>query len=193
MMRTLFIIGFFISMGGITPASAEELFADLNPDYKLGAGDVLEVSVYGEEDLTKEVRVSEGGLITYPLLGQVSVGGLTARKVENLLTDQLGARFLVNPQVNVFVKTFSKVFIYGEVEKPGPYPLEGNMTVLEAITMAQGLTDVANPKKVRVIRSRGRKKETIRINLNEITQKGRKENDIVLEPDDVIVVPKSFF
>lgn len=163
------------------------------PDYKIGPGDVIEITVYGEDDLTKEVRVSETGSISYPLLGRLNVSGLTAGQTEKMLHDKLGARFLVNPQVTVFVKSFSKVFVYGEVEKPGSYPMEGSTTVLEAITMAEGLTEVANPRNVKVIRSRNGRKKTMKVNLNDITKKGEKDKDIILEPDDVVVVAKSFF
>jgi len=184
----------FIAVGSESwalPGEGESYVSDR--DYKIGSADVLEITVYGEEDLTKEVRVSEAGHITYPLLGQVKVSGLTSSQIERSLTDKLGARFLVNPQVNVFVKAFSKVFVYGEVEKPGAFPLAGRVTVLEAITMAEGLTEVASSKNVKIIRSRGGQKETIRINLDDITKRGEKEKDIVLERDDVVVVSKSFF
>jgi len=188
---------FFWAIGGVWILCAEAVSeAEKGPhpyDYVIGSGDILEISVYGEEDLTKEVRVSGSGAITYPLLGRLKVSGLTATELENMLTEKLGARFLLNPQVSVFVKRFSEIFVYGEVRKPGSYPLAGHVTVLEAVTMAEGLTEVANPRNVKIIRSSNGGKKTFKINLNDITKKGEKNKDIVLEPNDVVVVSKSFF
>lgn len=162
-------------------------------DYKIGAADVLEISVYEELDLCKTIRVSESGTITYPLIGRIGVLGLTVVQVEEKLTDLLAKDYLVNPQVNVFVKEYSKFYVYGEVEKVGAYPIYGKMSVLEAITTAGGFTKIANKGKVRIIRKKEGKEEVLYVNVERITKEGQEENATIVCPNDVIIVPESFF
>lgn len=173
--------------------SDPEVERDLPLDYIIGAGDVLEINVYEEPDLCKTVRVSETGMITYPLLGRVAAAGLTVAQTEENLIDLLSKDYLVNPQVNVFIKEYSKFYVYGEVEKVGVYPIYGRLTVLEAITMAGGFSKVAAKGRVRIIRKEADKERVIYVNVGMITKKGRGVNDILIHPNDVIIVPESFF
>lgn len=163
-------------------------------DYIIGPGDVLEISVYEEEDLCKTVRVSDTGMITYPLLGRVDVKQLTTAQVEERLTNLLAKDYLVNPQVNVFVKEYSKFYVFGEVKQVGAYPLYGKLTVLEAITMAGGFTEVAAKDRVRIKRViENGKINIITVDVDEMTKKDVKKNDIIVYPNDIIIVPESFF
>ena len=157
-------------------------------EYRIGVNDILEISVYKEPDLTKTVRVAADGVIAFPLLGSVHAKGLTAKGLQNRLTELLGARFLVNPQVSVFIKIHAKVFILGQVRTPGEYELGAALTVLKAITLAGGFTEKADTEKVKLVRTRGEGKETFILNINEMMESNVKAKDVPLEGGDLIVV-----
>lgn len=169
--------------GAISSGSAE--------DYLIGANDVLEIAVYGEEDLTQEVRVTTSGYISYPLLGRIKAAGKSVGELEDFIHRALAKDYIRDPQVKVFVKEFSNVYVFGQVGEPGPYLFKGGMTVLQAITTAGGFTKIANARKVRIVRTHGGERKVIHINVSEIT-KGDEE-DVILQPGDTVVVPESFF
>lgn len=162
-------------------------------NYKIGIGDLLQIEVYDEKDLTKEVRVLTDGYISFPLLGSVKAGGKTVEKLEREITRRLGEKYLVSPQVTVFVKEFSNVFVFGEVKKPGSFPLYGKMTVFEAITLAGGFTEVANPTKVKVVRQEDGRETSFEVDLERLTKKGDTSADLELQANDRVIVPRSFF
>lgn len=162
-------------------------------NYKIGVGDLLQIEVYDEDDLTKEVRVLTDGYISFPLLGAVKAAGKTVSNLEQTITEKLAAKYLVSPQVTVFVKEFSSVFIFGEVKKPGSFPLYGKMTVFEAITLAGGFTEVANPSKVKVIRQEDGKEVSFEVDIERLTKKGDASGDRELQANDRVIVPRSFF
>ena len=190
----IFVIGgvFCLSFLWSVFASVEERNSN-QKEYRIGVGNLLEVEVYGEPDLTKEVRVLTDGTISFPLLESIKAQGLTVGELERDIRDRLGKKYLVNPQVTVFVKEFSRVYVFGEVKSPGSFPLTGKMTVFEAVTLAGGLTDVANSTKVKVIRERGGKEVSLLVNLEKITKDGDVTEDKELEANDRVVVPRSFF
>ena len=162
-------------------------------DYKIGIGDLLQIEVYDEEDLTKEVRVLTDGTISFPLLGAFLAAGKTVGELEALITQKLGEKYLVNPQVTVFVKEFSQVYVFGEVKKPGSFPLYGKMSVFEAVTLAGGFTEIANPAKVKVIRADSHGEVSYEVDLNRLTKKGDTSSDMELQANDRVIVPRSFF
>ena len=160
-------------------------------DYLIGANDVLEIAVYGEEDLTQEVRVTTSGYISYPLLGRIKAAGKSVGELEDFIHRALAKDYIRNPQVKILVREFSNVFVFGQVKEPGPYLFKGGMTVLQSITTAGGFTKIANARKVRIVRTHGEERKVIYVNVSEIT-KGDEE-DIILQPGDTVVVPESFF
>ena len=105
--------------------------------------DVLDISVFQVPELTKSVQVADTGTINLPLLGEVVVAGRTAQQVERDLTTKLGAKYLQNPQVTVFVKEYNshQVTIQGEIKKPGVFPLKGSTSLLQLIALAGGFED----------------------------------------------------
>jgi polysaccharide export outer membrane protein len=123
-------------------------------EYRVGEGDVLEISVYGHDDLDTTERVSGDGKIILPLIGQIKVDGLTVAKVSGLIAGKLSEGFIISPQVSVFVREFRsrKAVIMGEIVKPGLYELKGDITLLELISMSGGLTadagDIATIKRM---------------------------------------------
>lgn len=161
--------------------------------YKVGIGDLLQIEVYDEPDLTKEVRVLTDGFISFPLLGSIRAEGLTVKELELRITRLLAEKYLVNPQVTVFVTEFSNVFVFGEVKSPGSFPIFGKMTVFEAITLAGGFTEVANPSKVKVIRHERGREINFEVDINRLTKKGDTSQDVELKANDRVIVPRSFF
>jgi protein involved in polysaccharide export with SLBB domain len=186
---TLFLVPF--SLEAAREGSAK---AGVSRNYKIGVGDLLQIEVYDEKDLTKEVRVLTDGYISFPLLGSIEAAGRSVTQLEKYITKLLAAKYLVNPQVTVFVKEFSSVFVFGEVRKPGSFPLYGRMTVFEAVTLAGGFTEVANPSKVKVVRMEPSGKEIgFEVDVKQITEKGDTSGDVELEANDRVIVPRSFF
>jgi polysaccharide export outer membrane protein len=162
--------------------------------YHMGNGDLLEITVYDEPELNRRVRVLTDGHISFPLIGSIKASGLTVSELEAKITDLLAAKYLVDPQVTVLVKEFSRVFILGEVKDPGSFPLYGKMTVFEAISLAGGFTELANPSKVKVIRENEYGEETyFEVNIDHLTKRGDISEDRELEANDRIVVPRRFF
>lgn len=177
----------------LKPAWGEDVPALHKQDYRIGIGDLLEIEVYDEPDLTREARVLTDGKISLPLLGQVTAAGRTVQDLQDNVRDLLAAKYLVSPQVSVFVKEFSSIFVFGEVKNPGSFPLTGKMTVFEAITLAGGFTEVANPSKVKVIRTEGDQQISFEVNISDLTKKGDRKDDRDLHANDRVIVPRSFF
>lgn len=183
-------------LGSFIPATAQSFnqSGNLQQDaYRIGVGDLLQIEVYDEEDLNKEVRVLTDGLISFPLLGSLKAEGKTVRELEQMINQKLAERFLVNPQVSVFVKEFSNVFVFGEVKAPGSFPLFGKMTVFEAIALAGGFTEVANQSKVKVLRRAEGRELSLEVDIKRVIEKGDASQDLELKANDKVVVPRSFF
>src|SRR5690606_15399481 len=123
-------------------------------DYRIGAQDLLEISVFGIDDLSRTVRVNSNGQISLPLIGGIMAGGKTIPEVEDAIAAALEQGYLQDPQVTVFVKEFTsqRVTLEGALEKPGIYPLTGKTTLLQAIAMAQGVSELADLSGVIVFR-----------------------------------------
>jgi polysaccharide biosynthesis/export protein len=113
--------------------------------YRLGIGDVLKVTVYNHEDLTKELTVGNDGSISYSLIGEFQAAGKTAREVQDFLASALGKDYIVNPQVSVEVKTYASQYVYvnGPVKQPGRIPLQGGLTLKDALSLAGGFATEA--------------------------------------------------
>lgn len=165
-------------------------FAQVNDEdeYRICINDLLSISVYEEPDLAKTVRVDANGAISYPLIGNIEVKSLTAKELESKITELLSQDYLINPQVSVFIKEYAKISILGQVVKPGAYELKTGLTVVDAIALGGGFTEKANVNSVKLVRIKGKDKETINIDVNEIVSKGYKEKDIKLEPGDLVIV-----
>lgn len=172
------------SVPGAAPRTASS-------DYKIGPQDLLEVSVFQVTELNRTVRVNGNGEITLPLVGSVHAGGKTVQDVEGEIARKLTESYLQNPQVSVFVKEFTsqRVTLEGSVTKPGIYPLTGSTTLLQAIALGQGLTEMADPQGVLVFRMIDGKRKAARFDLREI-RKGAAE-DPMIQGDDIVVVEES--
>jgi protein involved in polysaccharide export with SLBB domain len=158
----------------------------------LAANDLVEVRVYQEADLSGIYRVDGDGHIDFPLCGKVRVGGLTASGAAEALTDCLKAGFLRRPQVSAMVKEFNskKVFVFGEVSKPGAFAFEEGMTIIHAISLSGGLTRSASKNNVNVTRVIEGNEVKMPVKVEDIVI-GREKNFALL-PGDIIFVAESF-
>src|SRR5215813_9657783 len=270
----LLFLAFLLAVGPVSLAPAEE--------YVIGARDVLKVTVWGQDDLSKEYPVDPDGYAALPLVGRLKAAGLTPTAFAGVLRAALEKDYLVNPQVLVSVKDFQSqkvhvngeadkpgvyylqgpttvrdilsragglsktagtqvllvrgdggtgaapttrrldvarvmagdpaenvavvdgdsivvpkgntFFVFGEVKKPGAYPLDKETNSLEGITLAGGFTDKASPGRVRVIRSTAAGgQEVISVDMNDVLKRGQRDKAISLRENDVVVVPESFF
>ena len=169
-------------------------------DYLIGSQDVLKISVFEYPDLTTEVRVSEDGKITFPLLGEIVAKNLTTRQLEKGIAEKLAAgNFVKEPQVSVFIQQYRgrKVTIIGEVVKPGQYEIAGPTTLLDTISLALGMNQNAGHL-LTVFRKEpgpdGREAtRKITVDVDRLLNGGDLSQDIELQNGDVIYVPKAIF
>jgi polysaccharide export outer membrane protein len=183
-----------ILAAGLILAAAVSLAADqpLSAEYRVGPKDLLEVTAMGVPEINKlVVRVSEDGKITLPLVGEVEVNNLTRSDVEKKLVELLGAKYLVNPQVTVFIVEYKskQVSILGAVEKPGPYELLGRQTVLSIISQAGGMTRDAGNEIIVIRQLPDGTSTSIHISIDDLFFKGDAKLNIPLEPNDIITIP----
>lgn len=150
--------------------------------YQLNAGDMIQITVFSESDLSMESRLSDAGTISYPFIGEVRVRGLTAGQLEKLITDKLKGDYLINPRVNVTITEYRKIFVYGAVNSPGGFAFEPGLSVKKAIALAGGFTARAEDDEVEVTREINGTKATIDMELNR-----------TVFPGDIINVRESFF
>jgi protein involved in polysaccharide export with SLBB domain len=178
------------------PGAARTSATPVNTDYIIMPADILEIAVYQEPDLKSTLRVSNEGTIVFPLIGPVTVGGLSPQAAAQTLRDRLAKGYLMNPQVSVTVMEFSKrrFTVLGEVQKPGSYdmPAQQEVTVLQAIGMAGGYTRIANPGKVTLMRKHDGSPKTFSLDAKKMAS-GNAESAFMVQPGDVITVAESRF
>jgi polysaccharide export outer membrane protein len=160
-------------------------------DYRIGAQDLLEVTVFGLKDFDREVRVNSNGQISLPLVGVVKAGGVTIPDLEKDIADKLKQGFLQDPQVSVFVKEFTsqQVTLEGSLTKPGIYPIKGRTSLLQAIALAEGVTDLADLHGVVIFRTVKGKRMGAVFDLAKV--RAGMAPDPQIYGDDLIVVEKS--
>ncbi len=158
--------------------------------YIIGVGDMLQVSVWKNEDLQAEVPVRPDGRISVPLVGEVQVAGLTPLEVQSLLTERYTS-FVTAPSVSVLVTQVNsrKVFILGQVKEPGAFDILQPTNVMQALAMAGGLTEFARTKGIVVLRKINGVDKRWQVNLDAIASGKRPDDNLVLEPGDTIIVP----
>ena len=158
-----------------------------NSDYKLGPEDVVEVFVWKEPDLSTNVVVRPDGKISLPLVGELEVTGKSANQLQVEIEGRL-QKYVSQPVFNVMVKQINslKISVLGEVRKPDVYKIKNRVTVLDAIAMAGGFTDLARPTKVVVLRNSPAGQQRFLINLKDVTE--RQAQPFYLEPLDAVYV-----
>ncbi len=179
---------------------SSDLRAPARKAHRLEVGDKLRIKIYPEDQYIKggDTEVSGEGTVTLPLLGRIQVAGLPLTDAEREITRLLAEDYLVNPVVVIELLTGGAegkltVSVLGQVKKPGPvdYPVDKKPTLLEVISMAGGFSEIANTKKIKVIRKTQGRTQVIHANAESIIS--GKDSDVEIEPDDIIHVGESFF
>ena len=160
------------------------------PDYIIGPDDVLNIVFWRDKDISAEVAVRPDGRISLPLLNDVQAGGLTPLQLRDRITEEAG-RFVDDPNVTVVVRQINsrKVFVTGEVARPGPYPLTGPTTVLQMLATAGGIREYADSKHIVVMRLENGRTTSYAFNYKEIAKRKNLAQNIDLRPGDTIIVP----
>lgn len=182
--------------------------ADAAPveDYEVGPSDILKISVFGHEDLAQVVVVQTDGTLSYPFIGSVRASGLTTKELEHEIATALGRAYIRNPQVTVVVQEYrsKQVYVVGEINRPGVYPISGKMTVVEILSRAGPLGANAGSE-VLIVRPEGaasaptlpdevggpaaaRRATVLRVNVQDI-QAGNLDRNLALKPGDTVFIP----
>ena len=164
--------------------------AEPSTDYQIGPEDVLDIAVWNNTSLSRTTPVRPDGKISLPLLNDIQAAGLTPMELRDVIMKKL-ADYMPNPEVSVIVREVNhfKVSVLGEVKKPGRYDFKGQATVLDAIALAGGFNDFAARSKIMVIRNNGTGTKRIPVNYNKIVSAGAEQDNFVLQPGDVVLVP----
>ena len=159
------------------------------PGYLIGAEDVLGVLFWREKDISGDVIVRPDGKITLPLLNDVQAAGLTTDQLRAALTEA-AAKYVADPNVTVVVRQINsrRVFITGQISKPGPYPLSPGLTVMQLIAVAGGLTEFADSKNILIMRIENGKAVAYKFNYKEVLQGKKLQQNIELKPGDTVAV-----
>jgi polysaccharide biosynthesis/export protein len=187
-----------MSFGGISmasptapPATAPQPPSAPPDNYVLAPGDQIEVNVFGEPDLSRTVTIKPDGIVALPLINQVKASGKTAAQLEAELTKLYG-RYLRAPSVSIIVRQFRmhRVYVMGEVAKPGRYDITDDTNVIDAITAAGGPTDKANLDGVQLSRVENGKSKAIPIKMSQVVQGKDPAQNVKLQNGDLLYVPR---
>ena len=164
--------------------------AENDPSYKIGAQDVLNISVWKEPDLTQTVPVRPDGKISMPLLNDVQAAGLTPTELRDHIAEAL-KKYVTDPVVTVIVTQINseRVYITGEVTHPGAFPLVPGMTILQALSSAGGFTNFANTIKIYMFRTVNGKRVDFPFDYKDVIHGKKLDENVVLQAGDTIVVP----
>jgi len=195
MIKNIFVV-LFISLNIFITSSL--CYADEPKEeqlqYKVGLGDVLDISVLEHDELKTKAPVTSDGLISFPYIGSIKVKGMTLSEIEKEISKRLSSSYIKYPVVSVTLTRFESVkfFVYGEVKNPGRFTLEGNMTVLKAISAAGGITPDGLYGKVKLRRKQKGGGEYKEINLDlKNTKESNTNCDMLIEDEDIVVVERS--
>jgi polysaccharide biosynthesis/export protein len=161
-----------------------------DPKYSIGVEDVLTIDVWKEPEVSRTVPVRMDGKISLPLVNDLQAAGLTPTQLSSEISERL-RKVLLNPQVTVIVTQMNsqRIYIVGQITHGGSFPLEPNMTAVQALSNAGGFTPFANLKKIYVLRSENGQDEKLPVNFKEVLNGRKPIGDIRLKPGDTIVVP----
>ncbi len=161
-----------------------------DPAYVIGAEDILDIDAWKEPEITRTVPVRPDGKISLPLINDIQAVGLTPMQLAMIITEKL-KKYLTDPQVTVVVRSINsrRIFIMGEVGRPGTFALLPGMTMLQALSGAGGFTQFANLKGIYLLRNENGKQVKYPFNYKEVVRAQRPEQNLVLKPGDTIIVP----
>ena|ERR1700753_810688 len=160
------------------------------PDYTLNPGDNLDVDVYKEVELTKTVVVRPDGKFSFPLAGDINAIGRTVVQVQQELTQRL-TKYIPEPVVTVAVKTLDgcKIYVIGQVQHPGAILMNPRLNVLQALSMAGGMTPFAATNDIMILRGNGAKQQSMQFRYGDVSKGKSLNQNVMLEAGDVVVVP----
>jgi len=184
------LLSFGVAQSAQSDAGTQSTSSTVTPSYKIGPGDVLRISVWKEEGMEQEVLVKPDGGITFPLAGDLHASGLTTQELTEALKSKL-RRYIPNPVVTVSVlqSVSNKIYVVGKVNRPGEYKATHYMDVLQALSLAGGLTPYAESDEIIIIRRRNGEKEVFEFDYDEVISGEKLEMNIILEAGDTIAVP----
>lgn len=158
--------------------------------YKIGPGDVIEISVWKDESLIRTLAVPPDGIISFPLIGDVNVKGMTVTDVRNIVTEKLNL-YLQDAVVTVMLSQINsmKAYVIGKVNKPGAYGILMDTNVMQMLSMAGGLNPFASEKNIHILRTMNNTTQKIPFNYKEVLSGNNLEQNIILQRGDVVVVP----
>ena len=185
---TVFIVSFCLIH--IFPWVVPSMAQQEPPDYLIGPNDILNIHVWREPELTRDVTVTPDGRITFPLIGNIMAQGKTVTELKEIITEKL-KNFVTAPEVTVIVNESRSMIIYviGQVNAPGPYPLAPDMTVLQALSTAGGFSEWADTKNIMIVRRQDGKDIQLPFNHKKFLSGKNLKQNILLKPNDTVVVP----
>jgi len=184
------LVLFASSVMAETNNNSSSMPTPVSASYLIGPGDMLNISVWKEEGMQKEVLVRPDGGITFPLAGEVKAGGLTTKALSDELVKKL-KKYIPHPNVTVSVlrSVSNKIYVIGKVNRPGEFTATGYMDVLQALTMAGGLTPYAESDEIKIIRRTETGTKMKLFDYDEVISGERLDMNIILKAGDTVVVP----
>lgn len=164
------------------------------PEYRLGPGDIVRITVYNNPDLTTEAQITQEGRITFPLIGQVQIGGMEKGQAEQLIAKRLGdGGFVVKPQVNVLVLGYKsqQISVLGQVNRPGKYPIEQASTLADLLAIAGGISPNGGDIVTHITKTADGKTSKRDIDIHEALKNGEMEKNFPVANGDIIFVPRA--
>jgi polysaccharide biosynthesis/export protein len=177
-------------MGMLAVAGLPSAQAQATADYTLNPGDTLDIDVYKEVELTKTVIVRPDGKFSFPLAGEINAGGRTVTQVQNEIAQRL-TKYIPEPVVTAAVKTLDgcRIYVIGQVAHAGSFVMNPRMNVVQALSLAGGMTPFASTNDVMILRGQGANQKSLPFRYGEVSKGKNLSQNIILEPGDVVVVP----
>ena len=185
--RYLCIFGLAVVIAGTVGA---QQVVPPDQSYKVLPGDILQISVWSEENLQGEVLVRPDGAFSFPLCGDISARNRSVNELQEEITKRL-SRYISNPVVTVSVAQVlgNKVYVIGQVSRPGVFVVNPQVDVLQALSMAGGTTPFASLNDIKILRRTGDRQQALRFKYNEVVKGRNLEQNVMLQSGDVVVVP----
>lgn len=190
MKKKLWMLVFLVLCIWATPLMAEDAKPEPGSEYIIGPGDVLDISIWKDEALTKSVLVLPDGKITFPLIGILTASGKTLSELKEEIETKI-SRYVTEPVLSLEVRQVNSMIVYiiGRVNSPGKFLLNANVTVLQALAMAGGLNPFAENGNIKIFRQEGAKTEILPFDYDEVVKGKELGQNVLLKRGDVIVIP----
>lgn len=182
----IILLGLFFSLYSDPVAALEQ---SKEPEYIIGKGDILEINVWKEEDLTRTLIVRKDGRISLPLVNDIQAAGITPMQLKKEIQAKL-SEYIENPVVTVIVKSqdSKRYYIIGEIKNTGQYELKKDLTIVQALALAGGFTEWADKDDILLLRKTDNRTDQIKIDYHKIISGDDYQQNVILQPDDTIIV-----